>query len=305
MAWSEARLHAWWNARPRPSAMAGTRGNDAAVLRAVAGRTVHCTDQTIEGVHFDRGTRARAVGHKAAARAISDLAASAALPRALLLAVTAPAETSEAWLRGLLEAVDGTGRESGAPLVGGDLALAEGGVRIAVSAYGEFPDLGRPPARDRARAGHVVVATGAFGGSRLGRHLRIEPRVLEGRALRVAGARAMIDVSDGLWRDLGRLADASGVAIELEHVPVHDDAVRLARRDGRPAVWHALADGEDHELVATLPARAARTLLEEAGDSFVRIGRVVAGQGVSVVDDSLRSALASAPEPLGWSHGER
>src|SRR5262249_59963842 len=103
-----------------------------------------------------------------------------------------------------------------------------------------------------------------FGGSALGRHLAIEPRFHAGRWLASLGATAMMDVSDGLARDLARIAELSRVRIELGFVPIHDDARRAARRDGRRALDHALDDGEDHELVATLPRSVVLRALREA-----------------------------------------
>jgi thiamine-monophosphate kinase len=157
----------------------------------------------------------------------------------------------------------------------------------------------RAPSRDRARAGHVLLATGEFGGSRLGRHLAIEPRVALGARLVAGGARALIDVSDGLARDVARLARAAGARAELELVPIHRDARRAARRDGRTAEWHALHDGEDHELVAAAPPRAAERLLAEWNEPvpLVRIGRLVAGSGLWI-----RGVRWDGRG--GWLHGE-
>ena len=100
--WSEARLHAWLARRPRArrSPLAGSVGHDAAVLTRLPGRPVVCADHTIEGIHFEPGTSVRLVGRKAAARALSDLAATAARPVALVLALAAPKGTSERRLRG-------------------------------------------------------------------------------------------------------------------------------------------------------------------------------------------------------------
>ena len=133
----------------------------------------------------------------------------------------------------------------------------------------------------------MVLLTGPVGGSRLGRHLRISPRVDEGAWLHARGARALMDVSDGLALDLSRIARASGVAIELQDVPVHRDARRLARTTGRPPQVHALTDGEDHELLAALPASAWSRIRAAALDRFPHlrpVGRVRAGSGLRVCD---------------------
>src|SRR5689334_5395783 len=126
MGWNEDSLHRWL-ARTSPP-------HDAAVLPRLRGRPVVCCDACIEGVHFERGTPARAAGGKAARRALSDLAATGARPRALLLSLSAPRETSETRLRGAIEGVRAAARRFGAELVGGDLACQRGPLHLSVSA---------------------------------------------------------------------------------------------------------------------------------------------------------------------------
>ena len=308
MAWNEASLHRWLASRARPTALALGLGNDAAVLRRATGRSVLCCDQTVEGIHFEPGTPAARVGAKAAARALSDLAASAARPGVLLVAGAFAASVEERWIRAVLTAIESTARAHGAELVGGDLTALPAGspALLAVTAHGRLAPGDAAVARDRARPGHVVVLTGAVGGSRLGRHLGIEPRVTAGRWLARNGARAMMDVSDGLALDLSRLAAASGVRIVLDHVPVHRDARRAAKRSGRPALEHALCDGEDHELVATLPAAAwarARRRRGAAGVPITEVGRVVRGAGLEVPGPGNGAERVEWSGAGGWIHG--
>jgi thiamine-monophosphate kinase len=287
--------------------MAGSRGHDAAVLASFSGAPVICVDQTIEGVHFASGVAPARIGRKAAARAISDLAATAARPRAVLLALSVPRDRDEAWIRDVIRGARAVARELGADLVGGDLSTAPGVAHIAATALGEYAGRGTPPGRDRARIGQAVILTGAVGGSALGRHLAIEPRVELGRWLHRSGASAMMDVSDGLAWDLHRLARASNVRIDLElaRVPVHADARRAARRSGRTPLWHALHDGEDHELVATLdPDRAASVLraARRRGLPLAAIGRVRRGRGLHLVDARGRARRWRVAEG-GYEHG--
>jgi thiamine-monophosphate kinase len=298
MSWSEERLHRWLARRPAPEVLVGSSGHDAAVLGPGRGRAVQCADQTIEGVHFESSTPARQVGRKAGARALSDLAATAATPRSLLLTIAAPPDRTEGWMRGVIEGVSQVAAGAGAALVGGDLARTSGPAVVSVFAHGELAGRRRSPGRDRARPGQRVVLTGAVGGSRLGRHLRIKPRLDQGRALFQAGATAMMDVSDGLAWDLYRLARASGVAIDLLRVPLHRDAQRAARGSGRSALDHGLHDGEDHELVACM------------GDGrlpggCVEIGCVRAGRGLWLAPE-LTGESGSRPWRTtegGWRHG--
>ncbi len=300
MGWDEDRLHRWLARRPAARVVAGSPMHDAMVLRPLRGRTVACVDQTIEGVHAQADVAPARFGAKAAGRALSDLAATAASPRALLLALRAPAERDERWMRGVIGGVARAAERAGAELVGGARAAAPGRASATVTAFGAFMGTRRPPGRDRARPGQVVVLTGPVGGSVLGRHLAIEPRFEASRRLFAARASALMDVSDGLALDLWRLARASGVRIELDlaRVPVHRDARRLARSSGRPALWHALHDGEDHELVATLP-RVAAAAAERAGD--VVVGRVLRGEGLVLRERDGRALPWSGDG--GWIHG--
>src|SRR5262245_20008763 len=240
--WDEAILHRWLARRPRPAILVGAGMHDAAVLRRLPGRPVVCSDQVVEGVHFAPGCAPRAVGRKAAGRALSDLAATAAEPHALLLTVAAPRNERGSRLQALIAAVDEKAREHGAGLVGGDLTCTRGPLSLSVTALGTLRGSGRAPARSGARVGDLVLLSGAVGGSGLGRHLEPRPRFDVSRFLHRSGAQALMDVSDGLALDLSRMAAASRVRIDLVLVPEHADARRAARASGRPARDHALHD---------------------------------------------------------------
>ncbi|MDZ4774272.1 MAG: thiamine-phosphate kinase [Planctomycetota bacterium] len=303
MAWSEDNLHRWFATWRRPSVLAGSRGHDAAVLRPFDGREVVCVDQCVEGVHFEPDASLRAVGRKSACRSLSDLAATASKPRALLLTISAPRERTERELRALIAGVRSTAAEFDCALVGGDLCASRGPLHLSVTAIGSLAKRGVPVGRDRARAGQRVVVTGAFGGSILGRHLNIRPRIAAGIELASCGATALMDVSDGLALDLFRIARASSVAIELDaaRIPIHRDARRLARRTKRAPLDHALHDGEDHELVATL---SASDLARAHGSlpGLVEIGRVVRGSGLTLFsDDEVQQAWTRTKG--GFEHG--
>ncbi|HIF40030.1 MAG TPA: thiamine-monophosphate kinase [Planctomycetes bacterium] len=304
MSWSEDSLHRWLAGRERPACLSGSMGHDAAVLRPWPGRFVVCTDQVVAGVHAELKVSAGLLGRKAAARALSDLAATAARPRALLLALRAPEDADEGYLRRLISAVDREGRRLGAPLVGGDLACSPGPLSLAVTAHGSLAGRQKAPGRDRIRPGHAILCTGPCGGSLLGRHLRIAPRILAGRVLHRNGATALMDVSDGLAWDLFRLGRSSRVAIDLQHVPIHPDAQRAARSSGRTALDHALHDGEDHELIASVPQSKLRAVLaaaKRADVPLVCMGLAREGAGLTLVLDGVRRPWL--PEQGGWKHG--
>ncbi len=313
MTWSEDSLHRWLCKQPKAACLSGSQGHDAAVLKTQMGRPVLCVDSCVESVHFESGASAKAVGRKAAGRALSDLAATGAKPRALLLALRAPAEACEKRLRDFIRGVGEMGAAHGAPLVGGDTTCAPGPCSLSVSALGSYLRSGKPPGRDRARAGQLVAVTGPLGGSLLGRHLKIRPRIGEASWLLDLGASALMDVSDGLLLDLERLARASGVAIELNDVPIHRDAKRRARTTGQSPLQHALSDGEDYELIACLPYKTKDQMLAEAIQQcpgLKIIGRVRKGVGVGLQNLEGLGSLTSGNNfgtlhGKGWLHGTR
>jgi thiamine-monophosphate kinase len=260
-------------------------GDDAAVVAAPDGRVVASTDVLVEGVHFRREwSSGYDVGRKAAAANLADIAAMGARGTALLVGLAAPADLPVAWS---LELADGLRDEAalvGASVVGGDVVRSDTLV-VSVTALGDLD--GRDPVtRSGARAGDVVVLAGELGQSAAGldllqagtregalvdAHRRPTPPYEMGPVLALAGATSMCDVSDGLVADLGHIARASGVRIDLD-----------------AADERFLAGGEDHALVATMPADA--TLPEG-----VRvIGRVSAG--------TAEVTVAGGAAPGGWDH---
>jgi len=286
-------------------------GDDAAVLRPPAQRrTVVTVDMLTAGVDFvlGPGCEPAAVGHKALAVSLSDLAAMAARPEAAFVAVCLPRSGGEAIARGLFAGIEPLARRHGVVLAGGDTNAWDGPLVASVTALGSVPP-GRAWRRDGARPGDVIVVTGRFGGSLLGRHLAFEPRCREALAI-AAGydVHAAIDVSDGLSLDLSRLLAASrcGGILRLADVPIHPDAVRMsdAPGDGREPLEHALGDGEDFELVLAMPPDAARALCDAAAGPELDlpvtiIGEVTATSGLFAEDAAgRRSPLA----PRGFVH---
>ena len=285
-------------------------GDDAAVLRPPAQRrTVVTVDMLMEGTDFVLGPDCppEAVGHKALAVSLSDLAAMGSRPEAAVVAVALPRHGGARLAAGLQAGIAAIAAEHGVALAGGDTNSWDGPLVISTTAIGSV----RPGAawrRDGARPGDLLVASGAFGGSLLGRHLAVAPRCREAVAIAAAfTVHAAIDVSDGLALDVDRMMQASGAAavIDLAAVPVHRDAVVMAARpgDGRSPLEHALGDGEDFELVLALPAEEARRLVAAASDGSLAlplaiIGEVVAGRGLFCVDAAGRRPLP----PTGYVH---
>jgi thiamine-monophosphate kinase len=297
-------------------------GDDAALVEFGPHLGVLTTDLLVEGIHFERGVAsARDLGYKALTVNVSDVAAMGGSPRYGLVSLGLPQGTELPWVvelyGGLLEAAG----EYGMSIVGGDTNRSAA-IIVSVAVAGEAPR-GAAVARTGARPGERIVVTGtlgaAAGGLRLsrghpgnvsdsGRTLfralaRPVARVGEGQTLAQSGATAMIDVSDGLARDLGRLALESGVgaAVRLEDVPV-DPALFDVGLDGDPLEL-ALHGGEDYELVATLPSDsvegAADRMWDRFGTRLTEIGEIREGSGLLAVDPS--GAMAPL-EPKGWDH---
>jgi thiamine-monophosphate kinase len=286
-------------------------GDDAAVLRPPAGRrTVVTVDMLMEGTDFLLGPDCppEAIGHKALAVSLSDLAAMGSRPEAAVVAVALPKRAAAALGRGIQAGLAALAAEHGVALAGGDTNTWDGPLVISTTALGSVLP-GEAWRRDGSRPGDLLVASGSFGGSLLGRHLAVEPRCVEAEA--IAGrfhVHAAIDVSDGLALDVSRMMQAGGTAavLDLDAIPIHPDAVRMAGQpgDARLPIDHALGDGEDFELVLALPPDEARRLVSASGQppletSFTIIGEVVAGTGLFA-----RSATGERRPlaPRGYQH---
>ena len=279
-------------------------------------------DQCLDRVHFDlREHTAAQVGRKAVNRCLSDCAGMACLPAAIVISVALPRElpgTSplDEFAKSLFLAARDAAAHFDCPLVGGDTAIWDQRLAITVSALGELPlapDKGTPHAvlRSGAKPGDTLFVSGALGGSILGRHLTFEPRInLAQKLARALGTgptsalHAMMDLSDGLAQDLPRLCAASSVGAEVfaARLPVHADAEALAAKDGIPAGLHALADGEDYELLFAVETEAIPKLIdisEKGGVSLSAIGTVGAGKELLLVDEAGRR---HAWPRAGWEH---
>jgi len=247
-------------------------GDDAAVVTADDGRVVATTDVLVEGVHFrlDWSSPVQ-VGRKAAAANLADLAAMGAVPTALLVGLCCPADTAVGMLEGIADGLWAEASAVGAGLVGGDVT-ASATLTVAVTALGSLQ--GRAPVtRAGARPGDVVAVAGRLGWSAAGlavlrRGLRSpaavvaahqvpEPPYAAGPAAAAAGATAMIDISDGLLADLGHVARASGVVIDLRVPDVPRRLVQAGAALGVDPLPWVLTGGEDHALAATFPTDVA------------------------------------------------
>jgi thiamine-monophosphate kinase len=297
-------------------------GDDAAVT-VPGGATATSVDLLIEGVHF-RGETAplHAVGHKALAAALSDLAAMGAAPGEAYVQLGLPEDVDEAGSLELADGVAAVASEHGLEVIGGDLSRAPMLI-LAITVVGHAGSAADLVRRSGARVGDLVCVTGELGGAAAGlalieragletavdpaqadalrrRQLEPQPRLEAGRALAAAGATAMIDLSDGLGADAGHVAEASGVGLEiaLARVPLQPGVAEVAAALETDAIELAASGGEDYELLATLPPDRigpAESRVQATGVALTQIGRVVTGPGVV-----LRAADGSARKPSGF-----
>lgn len=289
-------------------------GDDAAVLATPDGRCVVTSDMMIHGPDFRLAwSSSFDLGWKAAASNLADIAAMGAVPTALLVAIAAPSDSPVSLLEGIADGLrEGCAALApGCGVVGGDLSVS-GTLTIAVTAFGDLE--GRPPVlRSGAAVGDIVAVSGVLGQAAAGlrllfssgvlggqpdadaaaalatehpiliaAQLRPCPPIASGRAAALAGASAMLDLSDGLAIDARRIAAASGVALDLR-------SAELGSRE-------AIDGGEDHSLLATFPAGT------ELPEGFRAIGSVVAGSGL-LVDGRSYDTLGGWDPYFGWNGG--
>lgn len=268
-------------------------GDDLAVLKWKAEDLLLVgVDQVLDGVHFDSNVHSpRAIGRKVMNRNLSDCAAMACLPAAAVATVALPKGTSLEYSKELYLGMKEAADVFACPVVGGDTGSWNGKLVLTVTILGRSAGT-TPLTRSGARPGDAIYVTGPLGGSGAGRHMTFLPRVFDGVQIGRTGlVTAMIDLSDGLSRDLKHICDQSQVSgiVDASRVPIHDDAIEM-RRDGHSPLEHALHDGEDYELLFTGPPRAFI--------NYHEIGKIESGSGVFLRQEGRVAPL----EPQGWEH---
>jgi thiamine-monophosphate kinase len=282
-------------------------GDDTALLSTPDGSVLATTDAMVRGRDWlDEWSTGADVGVKTVAQNIADIAAMGGVPSGLLVTLIADPQTSLAWVRDFTQGLAQAAGEAGVPVLGGDLSSAPAGVLVvSVTALGECE--GREPVcRSGAQVGDVLAVCGSLGYSAAGLlllqrgqsglapeladyHKRPRPPHEQGPVAARAGATAMLDISDGLGRDAGRIARASGVRIELDEALLRDDLAQLQHVVSHDEAWRCVTEGgEEHSLLACFPSGAGLP------DDWRRIGDVVAGSGVL-----LRGQLVTRG---GWDH---
>jgi thiamine-monophosphate kinase len=293
-----------------PTVIAGA-GDDCAVLDLnIPGKfLLFKTDAVVQGVHFELDTPPEKVGRKALARCLSDIAAMAGTPTHALVTIGLPADFPPSQVEEIYRGLNSLARRCQIAIAGGETTLNPERVFISIALLGMAPRE-KCILRSGAKPGDALFVTGQLGGSILGKHLEFEPRLEEGRWLAEHfPINAMIDLSDGLAGDLRHLTTASGVGAELlgSAIPISREAHLRARQErmeavpedpGKaappshpmpPALKAALTDGEDFELLFSLPSIHAVRLLDAWKKKFPTlplscIGKITVEPGLFLKD---------------------
>jgi thiamine-monophosphate kinase len=237
-------------------------GDDCAVIElGLADRwLLFKTDAVVEGIHYTATTEPEKVGRKALARCLSDVAAMAGKPVAALVTLGLPREHDPKWAQAVYAGMSDLARHYGVAIVGGETTTVPERTLLSVALLGTV-DKTTCIKRSGAVAGDAIFVTGELGGSIRGKHLDFEPRIEQAQWLATHfSIHAMIDISDGLAGDLRHITNSSGVGAELlaDAIPIS----AAARKGSKPPMQAALEDGEDFELLFTVPARVAVALLD-------------------------------------------
>lgn len=300
-------------------------GDDAAVVRAERNRLeVLTVDAVVDGVHVDRRfTPPTAIGHRALAVNLSDLAAMGAEPRLALLSFVLPADLTCDDFDGIVNGIAALASRDRVTIAGGNVTRTPGPLTIDVTAIGTVKPR-KVLTRDGARPGDFVYVTGTIGAAAAGlgmlqqgdaeqapacvaRYLTPEPRVKTGLLLgRNRAASACIDLSDGLGDGAARIAEASGVGmvIDADALPIAQETRTWFAQQGADALIEAVSRGDDYELLFTVRPRQRgrlRAVLQHGGVPLTRIG--VCTEGSTLVLRSTRSdTQVDLPMPAGFSH---
>lgn len=299
----EFELIDWIRSRsPKQGAVALGIGDDAAIVRAAQKAVLVTTDLLMEGTHFDLSTAtAQAVGRKALAVNLSDIAAMAGEPLAAFISIALPRSGGRALAEELYVGMWPLAEEFNTTIAGGDTNSWDGPLVINVCVVGEATGK-RSVTRTGAGPGDWLLVTGPLGGSLRGRHLTFTPRIREATALHAAtDLRALLDISDGIASDVRHLLQGGelGCVIDAAAVPIHSDVDPAL--DASERLRHALCDGEDFELLlAVSPEDGARLLQQPPpGVALWKIGEITDGpQRLLREADGFVIPLMSG----GWEH---
>ncbi len=270
-------------------------GDDCAVLDVgLADRwLLFKTDAVVEGIHFTPSATPEQIGHKALARALSDIAAMAGTPTHALVTLALAGTFDVSFVEGIYRGMNALAARHKVAIVGGETTTNPERMLISIALLG-WAAKDKCVRRSGAKVGDAIFVTGELGGSLAGRHLEFEPRLSEARWLAKSfSIHSMIDLSDGLAGDLRHILKVSDVGAELlaKAIPV-SRAAKLRGPEGsatKPRLLAALADGEDFELVFTIASADAVSLLDAWKQKFPAlrlscIGKITTGTGITLRD---------------------
>ncbi len=309
---------------PTPGVRLGI-GDDAAILEPTQGyELLVTTDALMEGVHFLPGANPFALGRKAAAVNLSDMAAMGGIPKSLLITVAVPTPMDSTWMGKFYDGLESMCREHSIFVVGGDTSRSLNGVAISITLIGEV-ESGKALLRNGAKENDLIFTTGTLGDSGAGlelllagtneegdqekliqRHLEPVPRVSSGRfLLEKRFTNSCMDLSDGFSSDIHRLCDESGMGavIHEKKLPLSEELLRFEAEFKHPASHYALNGGEDYELLFTVPPENKGQLLSDWPEDFpilTQIGEITAKEkGVSLIKENGEKSILA---PGGFDH---
>ena len=275
---------------PADSSVLTGPGDDCAVLDWSGSKLLFKTDAIVEGIHFERDTPPEAIGRKALARALSDIAAMAGTPTHALITLGVHAEMEPSLIEAVYQGLRNCAREHHVNIVGGETtSLSQ--LTLSISLIGRAS---KPILRAGSAVGDAIFVSGELGGSLAGHHLNFTPRLKEARWLSDQDiVHAMIDLSDGLATDLRHLlSDQTGAELLTRALPIRRAAKERARDNpsGKTALLAALTDGEDYELLFTVSSKDAVPLLDGWKSAFPEtplhcIGKITDQPGIALRDD--------------------
>ena len=275
---------------PADSSVLTGPGDDCAVLDWSGSKLLFKTDAIVEGIHFERDTPPEAIGRKALARALSDIAAMAGTPTHALITLGVHAEMEPSLIEAVYQGLRDCAREHHVNIVGGETtSLSQ--LTLSISLIGKAS---KPMLRTGSAVGDAIFVSGELGGSLAGHHLNFTPRLKEARWLSDQDiVHAMIDLSDGLATDLRHLlSDQTGAELLTRALPIRRAAKERARDNpsGKTALLAALTDGEDYELLFTVSSKDAVPLLDGWKSAFPEtplhcIGKITDQPGITLRDD--------------------
>ncbi len=250
-------------------------------------------DAVVEGIHFMTGAKPEQVGHKALARALSDIAAMAGTPTHALITLALPSQFDVGFVEGIYRGMSALAARHAVVIVGGETTTNPDRILLSVALLG-WVAKDKCVRRSGAKVGDAIFVTGELGGSLAGKHLEFEPRLPEARWLaQNFSIHSMMDLSDGLAGDLRHILKAGDVGAELltSAIPVSRAGKARAREGNaaKPPLLAALTDGEDFELLFTVASVYAVTLLDAWKQEFPAlklscIGKITSGSGIALRD---------------------